>query len=87
MRYLSAPASATMHPLDNPIWQALTTTHAGFAQTCNSARKFPCEVSVLAGFAEPTPENYDSLASLLTQEKRLACFCKPLRIHPQTGPS
>jgi hypothetical protein len=24
-----------MHPLDNPIWQALLTTHAGFAETCN----------------------------------------------------
>jgi ribosomal protein S18 acetylase RimI-like enzyme len=63
-----------MHPLDNPIWQALTTTHAGFAQTCNSARKFPREVSVLAGFAEPTPENYDSLASLLNPAETVGLF-------------
>jgi ribosomal protein S18 acetylase RimI-like enzyme len=63
-----------MHPLDNPIWRALISTHAGFAQTCNSARKFPREVSVLAGFSEPTPENYDSLASLLRPGERIGLF-------------
>jgi ribosomal protein S18 acetylase RimI-like enzyme len=63
-----------MHPLDNPIWQALTTTHAGFAQTCKSARKFTPEVSVLAGFPQPTPENYDSLASLLTPGEPVGLF-------------
>ena len=63
-----------MHPLDNPIWQALTTTHAGFAETCNAARKFPHEVSVLAGFPEPTPENYHSLAALLSPDERVGLF-------------
>lgn len=63
-----------MHPLDNPIWQALTTTHASFAQTCHSARKFPREVSVLAGFPEPTQENYDSLASLLDAQETVGLF-------------
>lgn len=63
-----------MHPLDNPIWHSLATTHAGFAQICNSARKFPREVSVLGGFTEPTPESYDSLASLLEPEKTVNLF-------------
>jgi hypothetical protein len=76
-----------MHPLDNPIWQALTTTHAGFAKARKSARKFTPEVSVLAGFPEPTPENYESLASVLEQESLSAYFCKMLRICPQIGPS
>ena len=63
-----------MHPLDNPIWQSLTTTHAGFAQTCNAARRFPREVSVLAGFPEPTPQNYDSLAALLNPDETVGLF-------------
>ena len=63
-----------MHPLDNPIWQALCTTHAVFAQTCNSARKFPREVSVLAGFPEPAPENYAALASLLNPGETVGLF-------------
>lgn len=63
-----------MHPLDNPIWQALTTTHAGFAETCNQARKFPREVSMLAGFFQPTPENYTSLATLPKPDEPVGLF-------------
>jgi GNAT superfamily N-acetyltransferase len=63
-----------MHPLDNPIWQSLTTTHAGFSQTCQSARKFTPEVSVLAGFPHATPENYESLASLLNPGEPVGLF-------------
>lgn len=63
-----------MHPLDNPIWQALTTTHAGFAEICNGARKFPRDVSMLGGFSEPTPEDYASLSALLTANEPLGLF-------------
>jgi ribosomal protein S18 acetylase RimI-like enzyme len=63
-----------MHPLDNPIWQALITTQAGLAETCNAARKFPREVSVVAGFPEPTPENYASLAALLSADETVGLF-------------
>jgi ribosomal protein S18 acetylase RimI-like enzyme len=63
-----------MHPLDNPIWQALITTQAGFAETCKAARKFPREVSVVAGFPEPTPENYASLAALLSADETVGLF-------------
>jgi ribosomal protein S18 acetylase RimI-like enzyme len=63
-----------MHPLDNPIWQALSSTHARLARTCDGARKFPREVSVLAGLSEPTPGNYDSLAALLRPDERVGLF-------------
>jgi GNAT superfamily N-acetyltransferase len=63
-----------MHSLDNPIWQALISTHAGFAKACNGARKFPHEVSVLAGLSEPAAENYNSLATLLNPDERVGLF-------------
>jgi ribosomal protein S18 acetylase RimI-like enzyme len=72
-----------MHPLDNPIWHALISTHARFAEICNGARKFPNEVSVLAGFAEPRPENYDSLAALLRTDERVVLFLQ----HPPDPPA
>jgi ribosomal protein S18 acetylase RimI-like enzyme len=72
-----------MHPLDNPIWQALISTHARFAEIRNGARKFPNEVSVLAGFAKPTPENYDSLAALLRTDERVVLFLQ----HPPDPPA
>jgi ribosomal protein S18 acetylase RimI-like enzyme len=54
-----------MHPLDNIIWQALTTRQSEFAECLGSARRFVPEISALGGFAEPTPEDYESLARLV----------------------
>lgn len=63
-----------MNPLDNPIWEALNTKHAHFARVRGQARKFPSEVSVLSGLAEPTPENYAALAALLRPQERVGLF-------------
>src|SRR5262249_62140097 len=52
------------HPLDNPIWQALTTSQAQFAETCGLARRFPSDITSLGAFSAPSPEAYDSLAGL-----------------------
>lgn len=54
-----------MHPLDNVIWNALTTRQSHFAEGNDSARKFVPEVSPLAGLRETGSEAYDSLAALL----------------------
>jgi ribosomal protein S18 acetylase RimI-like enzyme len=54
-----------MHPLDNVIWQALTTRQTHFAETFDQARKFVHEVSPLAAFRNETNEGYESLAGLL----------------------
>jgi predicted GNAT family acetyltransferase len=63
-----------MHPLDNPIWQALTTAQSHFAEVCNGARKFPHEVSVLAAFSEPTAEHYHALTTLVSPDERVGLF-------------
>jgi predicted GNAT family acetyltransferase len=73
-----------MSPLDNPIWQSLITTHERFAETCNSARKFLREVSVLAGFSEPTPDNYNSLASMMRPEEQVGLFLREPADPPST---
>jgi len=54
-----------MHPLDNVIWQALTTRQAEFAETFEQARRFPREITSLTAFPEPSPQGYASLAGLL----------------------
>lgn len=63
-----------MHPLDNVIWQALTTRQAQFAEGSDRARRFVPEVSPLSGFEEPTHENYSSLAALVGPAGTLAVF-------------
>jgi ribosomal protein S18 acetylase RimI-like enzyme len=54
-----------MHPLDNVIWNALTTRQAGFAEASGDARRFVREVTSLTAFAEPSSEGYASLAGLV----------------------
>jgi predicted GNAT family acetyltransferase len=53
-----------MHALDNPIWTALTTSQAHFAEGDGLARRFQAEIGPLAGFAEPTREAYLALGKL-----------------------
>jgi predicted GNAT family acetyltransferase len=60
-----------MHPLDNVIWRALTTRQAHLGERHQSASKFHKEVSLLGGFAEPGPEAYASLSSLLEAGDRV----------------
>src|ERR1700685_3594876 len=64
---LSAEAASIdtpVNPLDNPIWEALRTNLERFAEGSGAARRFPPEVTLLAGCAEPTPEAFASLARL-----------------------
>ncbi len=53
------------YALDNPIWTALTTSQARFAEGLGVARKFQAEIGPLAGFAEPTREAYNALGKLV----------------------
>jgi len=53
-----------MHPLDNVIWQALTTRQSEFAESFDQARRFQKDVTSLCAFLEPTERGYESLASL-----------------------
>lgn len=52
------------HLLDNPVWTALTTTQAHWAQTSARARRFPASIGPLAGFEASTREAYESLGEL-----------------------
>lgn len=63
-----------MHPLDNVIWQALTTRQAHFAQSFQSARCFPRDVSPLCGFAQPNDDGYQSLAGLVSPGATVGVF-------------
>ncbi len=50
--------------LDNPVWSALTTTHAGFAIGAGAARCYPPEVTPMVGIRAADAEGYAALAAL-----------------------
>ncbi len=63
-----------MHPLDNVIWQALTTRQAAFAEVSGSARRFIPDVTALTAFSQPNAEGYESLAKLVGAGGTAALF-------------
>lgn len=54
-----------MHPLDNVIWQALTTRQTQFAEGQKRARRFMREVTLLGALVENTPEGYADFAQVV----------------------
>lgn len=55
-----------MHVLDNPVWHALTGTHATVAQRSGSAARYVPDVAVFAALADDTtPAAWDALATLV----------------------
>src|SRR5580700_5715549 len=54
-----------MHPLDNVIWQALTTRQQQFAEGDNRARRFMREVTLLGALVEDTHEGYSDFARVV----------------------
>lgn len=63
-----------MHPLDNVIWNALTTRQTDFSEASGTARRFQRDVTLLSGFASATDEGYNSLASLVGEGGTSAIF-------------
>jgi predicted GNAT family acetyltransferase len=63
-----------MHPLDNVIWQALTTRQDGLAESSDLARRFIPEISSLAALRDSSPEGYDALAELMDTKATIRLF-------------
>jgi ribosomal protein S18 acetylase RimI-like enzyme len=54
-----------VHPLDNPVWGALTTRQAHLAIGDERARRFPSDISPFAAAPDGSPESAAALAALL----------------------
>lgn len=64
------PAAVAM--LDNPIWSALTTKHAGIALGAGSVRRYPADVAPFAGLNDSSPESAWQLEELVEQGETIA---------------
>ena len=51
--------------LDNPFWSSLTTGHAHFAVGRTLARRYPTDISPIAGLSAPEPGNISALEALV----------------------
>lgn len=58
--------------LDNPVWFALNSGHEALARRSGLARRYPGDVSPLAGIAKPTAAAFSDLANLLAIDEHIA---------------
>jgi predicted GNAT family acetyltransferase len=56
---------AMTHPLDRPIWSALTTRQQHFAEGGALARRYPPDVTPFADMADMSPRSFAALAALM----------------------
>ena len=63
---MSAPHDDSMaHPLDHPIWSALTTRQSALAQVAGGVRRYDPAFAAFAATAEGTTESFAGLAALV----------------------
>src|SRR5215469_4212779 len=60
------------HPLDRPVWNALTTCHATFAQGGALARCYPPELVPLCATLDGSSESFAALRALIPEGGSLA---------------
>jgi predicted GNAT family acetyltransferase len=57
---------SSSHPLDHPIWTALTTTQQALAEGNARVRRYPAEMTPFADMPDLSVENFAALAAMMT---------------------
>src|ERR1700688_1055354 len=55
-----------MHPLDHPVWHALTTRHAALAEAGGLALRSPSDVAPFADMPEMSAQGFAALGALMS---------------------
>jgi ribosomal protein S18 acetylase RimI-like enzyme len=63
-----------MHPLDHPIWTALTTRQAALAEGGALARRYPAAITPFADLADMSPESFAGLGALMSGSEVAVLF-------------
>ncbi len=65
MNSTNSTSAPRLDSLDNPIWEALTTLHAHFAEGDDLAKRYPMAMSQVVAVREPSDDALRSLSGLL----------------------
>ena len=75
--------SATAHPLDRPIWSALTTRQQTLAEGGDLARRYPFAIAPFAATADTSPRSFAALGALMSRSAFAVLFTP----HPVVPPA
>jgi ribosomal protein S18 acetylase RimI-like enzyme len=79
---MSLSASST-HPLDHPIWNALTSTQSSLAEGGARARRYPPAIAPFAAMADMSPPGFAALGKLMSRSDQAVLFTT----EPVTAPA
>ena len=71
------------HPLDHPIWTALTTRHQALAEGDDHARRYPTAITPFADMAEISPRGFAALGAMMLGSEIAVLFTP----EPVTAPA
>jgi predicted GNAT family acetyltransferase len=74
-------SEAAIHPLDHPIWTALTTTQQALAEGDARARRYPIDVTPFADMPDLSADNFAALGALMTP-RDIAVLFTPDAVQP-----
>jgi predicted GNAT family acetyltransferase len=63
-----------MHPLDRPIWSALTTRQQALAEGGERARRYPAAVAPFADMVDMSPQSFAALGALMSGSEIAVMF-------------
>src|SRR6202047_1513680 len=72
-----------MHPLDHPVWHALTTRQAALAEGGALARRYPSDIAPFADMPEMSAQNFAALGALMSPSDFVVLFTP----EPVTAPA
>jgi ribosomal protein S18 acetylase RimI-like enzyme len=70
---MSVSATST-HPLDRPIWSALTTRQQALAEGGGLARRYPFAIAPFAATADASPQSFAALSALMSRSEFAVLF-------------
>jgi predicted GNAT family acetyltransferase len=79
---MSVSVSST-HPLDHPIWNALTSTQSSLAEGGARARRYPPAIAPFAALTDMSPPSFAALGELMSRSDQAVLFT----IEPVTAPA
>ena len=63
-----------LHPLDHPVWSALTTTQAALAEGGALARRYPPDIGPFAAISDTSPQCFAALGALMSPSDYAVLF-------------
>jgi predicted GNAT family acetyltransferase len=63
-----------MHPLDHPVWTALTSRQSALAEGDGRARRYPAAIGPFAAMADMSPSSFAALGALMSRSDHVVLF-------------